>query len=73
MEAIYTTESDEKIMDILTEKCSMEAVIVEIQRKYMALNLWLWTLVIRSDTIFSEYMGGNDFGKEVSSFCEFYI
>lgn len=36
MEGLYATESDEKnIMDILTGKRSMEAVIMEIKRKYM--------------------------------------
>lgn len=37
MEGIHATENDEKnIMDILTGKRSMEEVIMEIKRKYVA-------------------------------------
>ena len=37
MEGMYATENDEKnIMDVLTGKRSLEDVITEIKRKYMA-------------------------------------
>lgn len=37
MEGMYATETDEKnIMDVLTGKRSLEDVIQEIKRKYMA-------------------------------------